>query len=443
MRTPDSHALRTFCPSSDVAFHPQATLRDESSEWPTSSPKPFVGVSSPSSGESRKLLRPHQSAPQQFTPLALDPHAPQETEAGRLGVGGGGGGGSVGDQLSSGSGGAACPIVVFGLSPSGRVFTLSTRGGATVLDAKGQIAILEGVSPCRQRLLWRGINLEPDRAPLHELGIRNGDTLIVGYKLAPPDVTPCAAEQEGNVSDCDDDTLVAEMMVNEKHYAPEDENCALNSDTNNGNESSAESTPTGESAEAAADGHENNAAVAGKGSAAAATPADAAAPADARARNDGVDVAGGKAVGRGAGEDSAPLLPSGSAAGESNEKATGRRRAWWSRKKPQSTRRPGDSDEQGRDEGLAGVVVVPPSASPSTIFSPDSANNGVNARRARVAPAPEVRVHLNNAAARQPLIASSAWRRNLAAWARLGRRMHDASPTFSDGGGGGSTVRRG
>eukprot|EP00903_Cladosiphon_okamuranus_P016579 g15293.t1 len=238
----------------------------------------------------------------------------RETEAGCIRVSGGGSG-SVGDRLSSGPGGTPRPIVVFGLSPSGRVFTLSTRGGATVLEAKGLMAIFEGVSPCRQRLLCRGGNLEPDGAPLHELGVRNGDTLVVGYKLELPGVTASAAEQEGNVSDGDDDTLVAEVMDNQRHYAPEDENCVLSSGANNGNELSAESPPPTASAEAAANGDENNAAVVREHSTAA--PASA----DARARDNSIDVAGGEGGGRGAGGDSAPLLPAGSAAGQGNEKA--------------------------------------------------------------------------------------------------------------------------
>lgn len=283
--------------------------------------------------------------------------------------------------------------------------------------------------------------MEPDSAPLHKLGVRNGDTLIVGYKLALlPEVMTPAAEQEGNAAD---DTLVAGATENQKHHAEYD-NHALSSDGSNDNRISVDSTTTAEVAEAAAGGGGGNAAEPTEDS------ADAPAPADARARNDGVDVTGGGGGGSGGGRgggggggergggDSTPILPSGSAAGQGTENAAGGRRAWWSRRKSHGMRRPEDSDEQGRDDGSgdegleAAGVGVPPSASSSTTFSPDS----MNARRARVAPAPEEPVRLDaSAGAGQPLT-TSAGRTNLAGWARWGRRR-PALSVFSDGGCGG------
>ncbi|CAM9458051.1 unnamed protein product, partial [Sphacelaria rigidula] len=74
---------------------------------------------------------------------------------------------------------------IFALSPSGRALTLTLRQDAQVADAKELIAFDEGVPPYLQRLLWRGSALEPDTANLHALGIRSGDTLILGYRIPP------------------------------------------------------------------------------------------------------------------------------------------------------------------------------------------------------------------------------------------------------------------
>lgn len=303
-------------------------------------------------------------------------------------------------------------------------------------DAKEQVASFEGVWPCRQRLLLRGISMEPDSALLRTLGVRNGDTLILGYKLGLPEVTTHAAEEpEGSFRDV---TVVAEAMETQN---------VVGGDRND-NEISAETAETAETAEVAADGDESSTPLARGDSAA------AAAPADARASNDRVDVTGGG--GGGEGGDSAPVLASGGAAGRGNEK-TGRRRAWWSRKKSRSTRRRGDSSQQGHDgsegERLAGAVV------PSSTFSSDPIN-GTNARCVRVSPAPELPAHLNASAGsiargvepdntdavydpamaglevRQPP-SPSMERTNLAGWARWGRRM-PALPIFGDAGSGGS-----
>lgn len=86
-------------------------------------------------------------------------------------------------------GNAPWPVEFFALSPSGRAFTLSVPQDGSVLDAKEQVEIHEGVPPYHQRLLWRGIPLEPDHASLHELGVRGRDTLILGYRIPrfPPD----------------------------------------------------------------------------------------------------------------------------------------------------------------------------------------------------------------------------------------------------------------
>ncbi|CAN0535017.1 unnamed protein product, partial [Scytosiphon promiscuus] len=68
-------------------------------------------------------------------------------------------------------------ISLFVLSPSGRALALRVSGEGTVLHAKEQVATCEGVPPCQQRLLWRGVPLEPDHASLYKFGIRSGDTL--------------------------------------------------------------------------------------------------------------------------------------------------------------------------------------------------------------------------------------------------------------------------
>lgn len=77
----------------------------------------------------------------------------------------------------------SCAVVIFTLIPSGRALTLTVSQDAVVLDAKGEITFNEGVPTYQQRLLWRGASLEPDHASICELGIRSGDTPVVGYRV--------------------------------------------------------------------------------------------------------------------------------------------------------------------------------------------------------------------------------------------------------------------
>lgn len=97
-------------------------------------------------------------------------------------------------------GNAPWPVEFFALSPSGRALTLSVPQDGSVLDAKEQVEIHEGVPPYHQRLLWRGIPLEPDHASLHELGVRGGDTLILGYRIprSPPDSSTPVVQRGNN-----------------------------------------------------------------------------------------------------------------------------------------------------------------------------------------------------------------------------------------------------
>lgn len=77
-------------------------------------------------------------------------------------------------------------ISLFVLSPSGRALALRVPGAGTVLHAKKEVSACEGVPPCQQRLLWRGVPLEPGHASLYKFGIRSGDTLVVGYRFPRP-----------------------------------------------------------------------------------------------------------------------------------------------------------------------------------------------------------------------------------------------------------------
>lgn len=294
--------------------------------------------------------------------------------------------------------------------------------------------------------------MEPDSASLHELGVRNGDTLVVGYKLAIPEVLTSMAESEATAGD---DTLVAEVMEKQKDHPPGDVHLVLGSDRHSDDGVLAESaTAVAETAEAAAGGDESNADNARGDTTAVAIPPGA------RARNDEIDDTEGGGGGGGGAEDNALILPSGSASGQGNGKA-GRRRAWWSREKSRSMSRYGDPGEHGHDGSgneRSVEVVVPTSASSSATISSDSIS-GVNTRRVRVAPSPELPANLNaptggivrrveaastgavyvsataGAAVRQPLT-PSAGRTNLSGWARLGRRI-PAFPIFSSEGGSG------
>lgn len=78
---------------------------------------------------------------------------------------------------------ASRALVFFALSPSGRALVLRLRRDARIVDAKKIITLDEGVPSCLQRLLWRGHALEPDHASLYALGVRSGDTLILGYRI--------------------------------------------------------------------------------------------------------------------------------------------------------------------------------------------------------------------------------------------------------------------
>lgn len=86
------------------------------------------------------------------------------------------------------------------LSPSGRALALRLRRDAQVIDAKEIITLDEGVPSCLQRLLWRGCALEPDHASLHALGVRSGDTLIIGYRIprSPPAIEKAMVDSASN-----------------------------------------------------------------------------------------------------------------------------------------------------------------------------------------------------------------------------------------------------
>lgn len=107
-------------------------------------------------------------------------------------------------------------VVIFALSPSGRALTLTLRQDAQVADAKEHITFDEGVPSHLQRLLWRGSVLEPDNANLHALGVRSGDTLILGYRM-PPSI-PTIENATKCPSDNQEPTLSSEDAVGDGVY---------------------------------------------------------------------------------------------------------------------------------------------------------------------------------------------------------------------------------
>lgn len=304
----------------------------------------------------------------------------------------------------------ACAIALFALSPTGRALALTVSQAGTVLDAKGQVAVNEGVPPCRQRLLWRGLPLEPDHASLYKLGVQSGDTLIVGYRVphaATEDPVP-AVDLEHDGSRAGRSTTTPEGAG---HTA------------NSGDDVPALRCPV---EKAVVDGGQGKAEKEsengwdidiGGGSA------------DFRASSSGrVDFLGGSAsVSSG--------IPVEAAVRECHK--PGGRRGWWSKKALRVKNVESREQQHGNAGEDSGASVVPPSASANTRRVSPAPGTPVNAAAGdtRDAAAPGG-VGYRGAGGRQALTPSGG-RPNFPGWGRWKHgRGGPMSPVSSDGGGG-------
>ncbi|CAM9620177.1 unnamed protein product, partial [Hapterophycus canaliculatus] len=377
--------------------------------------------------------------------------------------------GLVDDRPSAGNRDDACATVLFVLSPSGTVLTLAMPPAATVLDTKEQVAGFEGISPCRQRILWRGVPMEPDNALLYKVGVRGGDTLIVGYRVSSVSTGTMAPviELEGT---CDDVLLAEEEKDSRTHScsggAEHVRNTSNGIAVGQGGDVFAEVTGGGGSNTMSVSEYEED----GDGG----TMADRSAGAG--ALNGGIDLVEDVRRKGEEGEETAeegtvspPLLPPPPprcTAGQGQRKLSGRR-AWWSRSKTRIRRGwRDDSSEHGFGNGerrgaLGGVLLsyLPSSASSSESTRSSNSNNSSNTRAARVSPAPLRPIHTDpangivggirssstaeiyappNVTVREPPLTPSGGRRNLSGWVpwRYGCRL-PASPVSTDDGHGG------
>ncbi|CAM9928007.1 unnamed protein product, partial [Ectocarpus sp. 13 AM-2016] len=254
----------------------QVAMKDSSQGWSASEFRGAVGVGLPSRGTDA-LRSPSQSSHLTPSPPAAATYVPQNNEGSSLTT--------ASSLLRSGAStveirpaieheSGPYSTVMFALSPSGRALTLTMVPTATVLDAKTQVAAFEGVSPCRQRLLWRGVLMEPDGALLRRLGARSGDTLIVGYRVgpcAPPEVMRPVVELEGNAAG-DDDALTADAAISPIHSPSHHRLCGAqrgtldNSGSSNTDGDIPEQGTSGvEAAATVADGDQNNDVIAPEG----------------------------------------------------------------------------------------------------------------------------------------------------------------------------------
>lgn len=308
--------------------------------------------------------------------------------------------------------------MLFALSPSGRAFTLAVSQDSTVMDAKKQIAANEGVHPCHQRLVWRGITLAPDHALLNELGVRSGDTLFVGYRVSgtPPESSVQVVDLKNNTN-CG----VADITNQEAANSSEAERVAEGSGRLPMRSCTATTTT--------ADDREQNASREDGG-------VDVVRPADVGARNGGVDFAG--CIGNGDSGMPADM-------GVREHEKTGGRRAWWSKR----ARGNGDSNSCQPDfspgEALGAAGTSSSGSTNTRRVSPaqgtpvhEVAMAGATGSARGLASAGDGAGYVSAAAraVRVPLTPSGG-RTNFPGWARWkqGRRV-PASPVSSDGGGG-------
>ncbi len=385
----------------------QATLGDENGTggWPSGEKAPLTGLNPSSrscSGVTSRILRPVRPARSASPVEAVAARSDLSVSfllpgASHLPDGSGffdGRSAGCGSGSGSGGGGGAYSMVMFALSPSGRALTLAMRAGATVLDAKRQVAGLEGVPPCRQRLLWRGTRMEPDGALLHALGVRSGDTLIVGYRVVSrkrPEAMAPVVEMEGKARD---DALAAEMTASQppsySHQQP-------GAGSGNNTAASADNATVAEAAEGGAEGDEKKEAVAREDGGGLDVDEGA------RARSGGAPAAAGVQTNRGMGDEGgggggerARSLPSSSSTSQGHEKE-GQRLTWWSRKKFRRMRRGRASEDQDYGDrgraGFGGAATSPASSSPE--ISSDANASSPTMRRSRVSPEPESMVQLD------------------------------------------------
>lgn len=397
-------------------------MKDSSQGWSASEFRGAVGVGLPSRGTDA-LRSPSQPSHLTPSPPVAATYVPQNNGCSSLTTPSSllrNGASTVEIRPAIEHGSGPYSTVMFALSPSGRALTLTMAPTATVLDAKTQVAAFEGVSPCRQRLLWRGILMEPDGALLRRLGARSGDTLIVGYRVgpcAPPEVMRPVVELEGNAAG-EDDALTADAAISPTHSPSHHRPCGAQRGTVDSSGSSnidggipEQGTSGIESAATVADGDENNDVVApeegGGDGGGGGSGMDVDEPAGAWVnvvRTGGVDVVDGAQRGSGSGEaeqdgnaSSATSSPP-SDARPGSEKS-GRQRAWWAKRMAtRSLKGSRSSDEQGWGATGAAAALrgaVGASSLSASTPSADSTNNSADTRRVRVPPAPAVPVRQN------------------------------------------------
>ncbi|CBJ30824.1 hypothetical protein Esi_0216_0050 [Ectocarpus siliculosus] len=400
----------------------QVAMRDSSQGWSASEFRGAVGVGLPSRGTD-VLRSPSQPSHLTPSPPVAATYVPQNNEGSSLTTPSSlhrNGASTVETRPTVEHGSGPYSTVMFALSPSGRALTLTMAPTATVLDAKTQVAAFEGVSPCRQRLLWRGILMEPDGALLRRLGARGGDTLIVGYRVgpgAPPEVMRPVVELEGNAAG-DDDAQNADAAISPTHSPSHHRPCGAQRGTVDSSGSSnidggipEQGTSGVESAAAVADGDENNDVVAPDGGGGdgggGGSGMDVDEPAGAWVnvvRNGGVDVVDGAQRGSGSGEAEQDGNASGATSSPPSEarsgsEKSGGQRAWWAKRMAtRSLKGSRSSNEQGwgatgATAALRGAVGA--SSLSASTPSADSTNNSADTRRVRVSPTPAVPVHQN------------------------------------------------
>lgn len=225
-----------------------------------------------------------------------------------------------------------------------------------MLHAKEQVAACEGVPPCQQRLLWRGVPLEPDHASLYKLGIRSGDTLVVGYRFPQPTLgtpTPADVEAEG-----EDSSGVVVQAESEGATDPRESECVIHlKDNPIRHEQGPEMLKADEDECNAVRENEDTNNIHPEDAKTARGELDVAG----RDASDGSDGSGGRGGNGGSGSSGGIGVPVDTAAlVQGREK--GSRRAWWSKKARNSR----NLDRHERDDnsggGVGGTAVAVSSA---------------------------------------------------------------------------------
>lgn len=315
-----------------------------------------------------------------------------------------------------------------------------------MLHAKEQVSGCEGFPPCQQRLLWRGVPLEPDHASLYKSGIRSGDTLVVGYRFPPPTLGGLTRADEA--AEGEDTSGVVVEEGSEDATGPCERKCVIHLKDDlvrqehalkaGGDERKTmreqESTNIIQPAEdkTARGGLD----IAGDGG------SDA---------SDGSDGSGGFGGSGGSGSRGGTGVPvdTAAAAAQGHEKGNGRR-AWWSKKARNSRNEDRHERNISSGRGVGGAAVVASSARAAHTHNASPAplqpNRDGSSGTGRVEGLPQG-VESSSAAPSYPLVATRrarqpptplAVRAHFSGWVRRkhSRRILDHSASSADGGNG-------